>query len=31
MYGGVALQPAYPPEQFISIVQHVEQAGMRDL
>jgi 5,10-methylenetetrahydromethanopterin reductase len=31
MYGGVAIQPVYPPDQFVSMVQHVEQAGIADL
>lgn len=31
MYGGVTLQPVYPPEQFISMVEHVEQVGIADL
>lgn len=31
MYGGVALQPVYPPAGFASMVERVEQLGMTDL
>jgi len=31
MYGGVALQPVYEPDQFVTMVRHVERAGMRNL
>ena len=31
MYGGVALQPVYAPDQFVSMVEHVERVGIADL
>jgi 5,10-methylenetetrahydromethanopterin reductase len=31
MFGGVALQPVYPPDEFVSMVGHVERSGLRDL
>ncbi|GAA4543862.1 LLM class flavin-dependent oxidoreductase [Pseudonocardia xishanensis] len=31
MYGGVALQPAYEPDRFVSMVKSVEEAGITDL
>ncbi|MFR9803676.1 LLM class flavin-dependent oxidoreductase [Pseudonocardia sp. RS010] len=31
MYGGVALQPVYAPEQFVSMVRRVEEVGIADL
>ncbi|MGH3645234.1 MAG: LLM class flavin-dependent oxidoreductase [Mycobacterium sp.] len=31
MYGGVTLQPVYAPDEFVSMVRHVEDAGMRCL
>ncbi|KAA9162676.1 LLM class flavin-dependent oxidoreductase [Amycolatopsis acidicola] len=31
MYGGVALQPVYEPDQFVAMVRQVEQAGLDTL
>ncbi|SHK03545.1 methylenetetrahydromethanopterin reductase [Pseudonocardia thermophila] len=31
MYGAVCLQPVYPPDQFVSMVRHVEDLGLGDL
>lgn len=31
MYGGVALQPVYPPDEFVSMVSHVERSGLHEL
>ncbi|MFC5747495.1 LLM class flavin-dependent oxidoreductase [Actinomadura rugatobispora] len=31
MDGGVTLQPVYEPDRFVSMVQHIERAGMKNL